>query len=132
MMLISDTCWLEQGKRIGNLSLEHSDEGAIVRSLLSQFVRIPPIPANTPMHVLRSRSCRPPSDSRRRLRFQLQRHSAFVIISPSLDACIKGHACPRAPSSREKAEDTGVSGWEVIQKVKVGGKIFLHVVVPKE
>ena len=27
------------GKRIGNLSLEHSEEGAIVRSLLSQFVR---------------------------------------------------------------------------------------------
>ena len=27
------------GKRIGNLSLEHSEEGAIVRSLLLQFVR---------------------------------------------------------------------------------------------
>ena len=27
------------GKRIGNLSLEHGEEGAIVRSVLSQFVR---------------------------------------------------------------------------------------------
>ena len=121
------------GKRIGNLSREHGDEGAIVRSLLSQFVRVP-VSANTLMHVLCSRcsrSCRPFLTASR-FCVELQRHSTFVIISPSLEACIKGHSSHRVPSSRDKPEDTGVSGWDVIQKVRVGGKIFLHVVVPKE
>eukprot|EP01043_Picozoa_sp_COSAG02_P060354 COSAG02_NODE_7867_length_2811_cov_6.892440_3_plen_63_part_00 len=55
-----------------------------------------------------------------------------MIISPSLDSCIQDYTCSRAGSSRSNGGDNdgSVGLWEVIYKVKVGGKIFLHVLVP--
>ena len=54
-----------------------------------------------------------------------------MVISPSLDSCVQDFTCSKAGSSHNGADTDDRDGsWAIIHKVKVGGKIFLHVLVP--
>lgn len=126
------------GKRIGNLSLENADDGAIVRSLLAQFVRHNQqiaricIAAHGFCSVYQVRTNDPLHCNVLMCMCISQKNSVFVIIAPSLDACVQGYTGGDGSNSgKTAAENTGVDGWDVLHAVKVGGKILMHVLVPK-
>jgi hypothetical protein len=147
------------GKRIGNLSLENAEDGAIVRSLLSQFVSrasnaLPlrllacvqfHIQFMIVLHLVRQHGTSVWHDLSVCVFLCVcpQRSSVFVIIAPSLDTCLEGYGSSnstasfrsgRAASSGggdgEGGNDSRVSGWEVLHALKIGGKIVMHVLVP--
>ena len=62
----------------------------------------------------------------------LQKDSVFVIIAPPLDTCVQGCSAREGGGNGKLcAEGTRLDGWDVMHTVKVGGKILMHVLVPK-